>query len=183
MGPNPGWWRARTREGCRQGWTQAGLTHPKGILAQVPEFLPGWHLAAHSESPWLTIPDLPKSHIPKDQTPPAKFQPPPRFSRAAQLWRCPFRPGSQSHDFQLQWNLAVISLSFPRFPSISLDFLRFLSISLEFPLLLLPGEQQGGGAGSCCSLHIIQAGTGAAPIPQENPRRGAGLELHSPGCG
>lgn len=148
----------------------------------MPEFLPGWHLAAHSESPWVTIPDLPKFHIPKDQTPPAKFQPRQGFPGLLSSGGAPSALGV-SHTFQLQWNLAVISLGFPWFPSVSLEFPGFLSISLEFPLLLLPGEQQGGGAGPCCSLHIIQAGIGAAPIPQENPRRGAGLELHSPGCG
>lgn len=177
MGPNPGWWRVWTQESCRQGWAQAGLTHPEGILAQVPEFLPGWHLPAHSESPWVTIPSLPKSHIPKDQTPSAKFQPPEVFQGCSAL-EVPLPPWESESQLPTP---AGIRLGFP---SISLDFPRFPSISLDFPRF--PSAAAAGGAAGRGSRILLfpthhQSREWGSSNPAGKSMEGSRAGLHSLG--
>lgn len=102
----------------------------------MPEFLPGWHLAPHPEHPWVILPTLAKSRIPKDHAPSAMGSPAmlqlPRGFPSAQLWGCPFSPGTWSHNLQLQLELGWDFLDFPQFPLISLEFRQFPMISLNF---------------------------------------------------
>lgn len=67
-------------------------------------------------APGQLFPTHPKSHIPKDHPPLWGLQPssnPSEVSQGAQLWGCPFPPGSWNHNFQLQLELGWNSLDFP----------------------------------------------------------------------